>query len=240
MRRCHDHKFDPITQEDYYGLQAVFAGVDRADRAYDPDPLVSLLRQVLELDRRILYTSCLLPPRCSSPRCRLATTSTRLPANSARRRTQAASGPRSVHILKRGDIHKPGASAVPGSLAACRCCPARFSPPTRSNEAARRAALARWLSDPRNPLTYRSIVNRLWQHHFGRAIVDTPSDFGRMGSMPTHPELLDWLAARFLADGGSLEAHAPTDRHQRGVSASHGPRPARPPRSMPTTACSGG
>jgi len=65
--------------------------------------------------------------------------------------------------------------------------------------------LAKWLSDPRNPLTYRSIVNRLWQHHFGHGIVDTPNDFGRMGSMPTHPELLDWLAARFLAEGGSLK-----------------------------------
>ncbi len=203
--RCHDHKFDPITQEDYYGLQAVFAGVDRADRAYDPDPLVSLLRRVLELDRRILYSSCLLPEvqlAALPPRHYVYAAASEFSPDGGHK---PPPGPRSVHILKRGDIHKPGASAVPGSLACLSMLPARFSPVGSKNEGARRAALARWLSDPRNPLTYRSIVNRLWQHHFGRAIVDTPSDFGRMGSIPTHPELLDWMAARFLADGGSLK-----------------------------------
>ena len=203
--RCHDHKFDPITQEDYYGLQAVFAGVDRADRAYDPDPLVSLLRPVLELDRRILYSSCLLPEvqlAALPPRHYVYAAASEFGPDGGHK---PPSGPRQVHILKRGDIHKPGASAVPGSLACLSMLTARFSLADSKHEGARRAALARWLSDPRNPLTYRSIVNRLWQHHFGRAIVDTPSDFGRMGSIPTHPELLDWLAARFLADGGSLK-----------------------------------
>lgn len=203
--RCHDHKFDPITQEDYYGLQAVFAGVDRADRAYDPDPRVSLLRQALELERRILPCSALLqevqlaalPPR----RLVYAAASDFRPAGGH----TPPSGPRPVHVLKRGDIHKPGAAAVPGSLACLSMLPARFSLADSKTEGARRAALARWLSDPCNPLTYRSIVNRLWQHHFGRAIVPSPSDFGRMGSTPTHPELLDWLAARFLAEGGSLK-----------------------------------
>jgi hypothetical protein len=114
-------------------------------------------------------------------------------------------GPRPVHLLKRGDIHKPGPAAVPGALACVAALPWRFAIADPKDELPRRAELARWLSDARNPLTYRSIVNRVWQHHFGRGIVETPSDFGRMGSPPSHPELLDWLAARFLADGTSLK-----------------------------------
>src|SRR2546421_3418025 len=66
-----------------------------------------------------------------------------------------------------------------------------------NNETARRAALAKWVTDHDNPLTWRSIVNRVWQYHFGRGIVDSPNDFGRMGATPSHSELLDWLAAEF-------------------------------------------
>src|SRR5581483_1852164 len=73
------------------------------------------------------------------------------------------------------------------------------------NEGARRAALAAWITDIRNPLTWRSIVNRVWEYHFGAGIVDTPNDFGRMGSKPSHPELLDWLAVWFRDQGGSLK-----------------------------------
>ena len=70
---------------------------------------------------------------------------------------------------------------------------------------ATRATLARWLASPGNPLTARVQVNRLWQHHFGTGLVATPSDFGRNGQRPTHPELLDWLARRFVRDGWSLK-----------------------------------
>src|SRR5204862_7809381 len=72
-------------------------------------------------------------------------------------------------------------------------------------EPQRRLALARWITDPRNPLTARVLVNRVWQHHFGRGLVGTPSDFGNNGEKPTHPELLDWLASEFKASGGSLK-----------------------------------
>ncbi len=203
--RCHDHKFDPITQDDYYSLQAVFAGVERAERAYDPDPQVNLLRQALHVVQRLRPQDTLLgeieiatlPPF----RFVYAAASDFIPDGSHK----PPGGPRPVHVLKRGDIHTPGAAALPGTLACVRALPGRFELANPRNEGSRRAALAKWLSDPRNPLTYRSIVNRLWQHHFGHGIVDTPNDFGRMGSMPTHPELLDWLAARFLAEGGSLK-----------------------------------
>ena len=73
------------------------------------------------------------------------------------------------------------------------------------DESARRAALARWITDPKNMLTRRSIVNRVWSYHFGRGIVETPNDFGHMGALPTHPELLDWLAFWFLENGESLK-----------------------------------
>ena len=111
-------------------------------------------------------------------------------------------GPRPVFVLKRGDIRQPGAAAVPGALGCVSGLEARFD---RPDEAGRRAALALWLSDPGNPLTWRSIVNRAWQAHFGRGLVDTPNDFGRMGSPPSHPELLDWLAGTFRDEGGSLK-----------------------------------
>jgi hypothetical protein len=75
-----------------------------------------------------------------------------------------------------------------------------------SSEGQRRAALANWVSDPKNALTWRSIVNRAWHYHFGRGLVATPNDFGRLGATPSHPELLDWLTATFQEEGGSLKA----------------------------------
>ncbi|MCI0455785.1 MAG: PSD1 and planctomycete cytochrome C domain-containing protein [Gemmataceae bacterium] len=116
-----------------------------------------------------------------------------------------AGGCRPIHVLRRGDVRKPGGVAVPGALACVPGLEARFRLANPADEGQRRAALAKWISDPRNPLTWRSIANRLWHHHFGRGIVSTPSDFGRMGALPTHPELFDWLAATLLEDGGSLK-----------------------------------
>lgn len=122
------------------------------------------------------------------------------------RGTGASGGrPRPIYVLARGDVTKPGREVGPGALSAVRELPHRFDLPPDAPEGARRAALARWITDPRNPLTWRSIVNRVWQYHFGQGIVDTPGDFGRMGSLPSHPELLDWLAAWFRDSGGSLK-----------------------------------
>ncbi len=113
--------------------------------------------------------------------------------------------PREVKVLRRGEITQPVADAAPGSLTCVHDLPSRFVLDAIDQEAPRRAALARWISDPKNPLTWRSIVNRVWMHHFGVGLVDTPSDFGRMGSLPSHPELLDWLAADFRDSGGLLK-----------------------------------
>ncbi len=117
-----------------------------------------------------------------------------------------AAAPRPVHVLHRGEITHPREEARPGALACLEALPASFALADAGDEGARRAALARWLTHHDNPLTWRSIVNRVWHHHFGRGLVDTPNDFGRMGGAPSHPELLDWLAVWFRDDaGGSLK-----------------------------------
>jgi hypothetical protein len=113
--------------------------------------------------------------------------------------------PKPVSVLRRGDINSPIEPAKPGTLACIPALPSRFELPNFDDEGARRAALARWLSDADNLLTWRSIVNRVWHYHFGKGLVDTPNDFGRMGSAPSHPELLDWLAIDFRDHGGSIK-----------------------------------
>ena len=112
--------------------------------------------------------------------------------------------PREIHILTRGDVERPGELVPPGALMAVPELNGRFEIAPDQPESARRAALARWLADPRNPLTWRSIANRVWQHHFGRGLCETSGDFGRMGSTPDHPLLLDWLACE-LRDTRSLK-----------------------------------
>lgn len=114
-------------------------------------------------------------------------------------------GPRPIHLLHRGDIRAPRDEIAPGSLSCVSAVPTKFEIPSGSPESSRRAALARWLTDRDNPLTWRSIVNRIWYHHFGRGIVGTLNDFGHMGESPSHPELLDWLAAEFRDGGQSLK-----------------------------------
>jgi hypothetical protein len=113
--------------------------------------------------------------------------------------------PRPIHLLARGDVKKPGTLVQPGSLQCVTQVPARFASTVDGTEGARRAALAAWLTAPSNPLTWRSIVNRIWQQRFGRGLVETPNDFGRMGGRPSHPDLLDWLAVEFRDGGQSFK-----------------------------------
>lgn len=113
--------------------------------------------------------------------------------------------PRKIFVLHRGDVKTPREEVTPASLGCLPGWSGEFQLATNHREGDRRAALARWLSDKRNPLTWRSIVNRVWQYHIGRALVDTPNDFGRMGQLPSHPELLEWLAVEFRDGGQSLK-----------------------------------
>jgi hypothetical protein len=109
-----------------------------------------------------------------------------------------------TYRLKRGDWRKPDEEIAPGFLSAIDDRLAAVNPTARTT--GRRTALAAWLTKPDHPLTGRVMVNRLWQHHFGRGIVASPSDFGAQGDAPSHPELLDWLAGEFAARGWSLKA----------------------------------
>jgi hypothetical protein len=283
--RCHDHKFDPIAQEDYYSLQAVFAGVDRADRPFDADPAVFRARRALLARKRALTTEiqplldiaaettnaeiqktdierkalnekmgALAPaPGDAEPRAglkaeiekliqrrkaqvhaaldektragidrlqpQLDDIESRLAALPKPQLVYAASNffdreqqfipalqVRPMQLLARGSVDSPGKTVEPGAVSCVRGLDSRFKLDDASDEGARRAALARWITSPSNMLTWRSIVNRVWHYHFGAGIVDSPNDFGRMGSKPAHPELLDWLAVNFRDSGGSLKA----------------------------------
>ncbi len=285
--RCHDHKFDPIPQRDYYNLQAVFAGIDRADRPWDSDPATHKLRQELlrqkqavqlrlqpfldkvefatspeisTLDSSIQDAGLLIvhmgePKTPGDIETKKQLEARRLADRKRRQElvdaivapetyaaierikaefkpiddklallpppqmiytgtsyfTRAgtfrpALTPRPISVLARGNVRSPSENATPGAL---RCVPgleAQFRLTDLDDEGSRRAALARWITADENMLTWRSIVNRVWQYNFGVGLVDTPSDFGRMGSKPSHPELLDWLAVWFRDDAkGSLK-----------------------------------
>lgn len=225
--QCHNHKFDPISQEDYYRLQAVFAAIDRTDRTYDVDPNVAAKRAVWESKRKAAQGEI----ASSSPRMALAgfaiatdpsfraSLYARSTAENELRKlpsprvafvgavhtgggtfvgTGANGGkPRPIHLLARGDVTKPGVEVGPGAIPSVPGVNGRFDLPNNHPEWARRVALADWIVERNNPLTWRVIVNRVWQYHFGRGLVETPNDFGKMGRLPSHPELLDYLAADF-------------------------------------------
>ena len=272
--QCHNHKFDPITQEDYYSLQSVFSALDRADKKYFPgnpemtarfaqldgrqrdlaerkrvmerdaakeagEPVAKLDAQIAEVakkpnsanevtelrKRRSQLVDAAMKPEMRSERdaynaelAQLKEKLTGFPtpetvfAGTVFYGTGTFTGtganggkPRPVYLLARGQVTTPGREVVPGALSMLSFQPARFALPKDAPEGERRTALAHWITDPNNPLTWRSIVNRVWQYHFGAGLVTTPNDFGRNGAKPSHPELLDWLAAEFRDNGGSLK-----------------------------------
>lgn len=109
-----------------------------------------------------------------------------------------------VKVLSRGNTEAALQEVTPGALSCLSTLPPDIGDNTLP-EGERRKRLASWITDPRNPLTARVLVNRLWHHHFGRGLVDTPSDFGNGGGKPSHPELLDWLAEEFMRSGWSVK-----------------------------------
>ncbi len=223
--RCHDHKFEPFTQKDYYGMLAVFdplkrpqigrleldqpVGTPEEMRPYqeaqerweaelrDLEECVDSLKNADNDEDRRLFNELTL---------KVAILRTARPPGGPRAYTFYEDGPTApiTHILHRGDPKKPGDEVGPSLPAVL--VEKQPAPPTPTEKSTgRRLWLARWIASPDNPLTARVMVNRVWQHHFGRGIVGTPNDFGVVGDDPTHPELLDWLADRFVKDGWSLK-----------------------------------
>ena len=113
--------------------------------------------------------------------------------------------PRPIHLLARGNILSPGKIAEPNVPALITAKAGRFQLATQHTETDRRVALAKWITRQDHPLTWRSMANRLWLHHFGQGLVETPNDFGRMGQLPSHPALLDWLACELRGGEQSIK-----------------------------------
>ncbi|MDI1247325.1 MAG: PSD1 and planctomycete cytochrome C domain-containing protein [Lacunisphaera sp.] len=228
--RCHDHKFDPIPTKDYYSLYGVFANTVEPPRVTDQPTLLRKIPQTPDLLDYMAKSDALEKKEAALQAQFLEFRRAREKDPAKRRELVRAQG-----LLQRqiGDleIEHPGAPAranvvvdVPrardytvlvrgepqhkGEPVPRRFLEALSPDPQQRAEwhkGSGRVELARAIADPANPLTARVLVNRLWQQHFGAGFVATPDDLGNMSSPPTHPELLDWLAARFVASGWSIK-----------------------------------
>jgi len=208
--RCHDHKFDPVTQSEYYRFSAALGGtyqgaerecVTDANRATVEKRVQALRHEAQLIASEERLADALTKPSLAAQRHRLQSIIRLLQAGPVH--TTRPKQPGAWHIMSRGDYRKPGQVVAPGGVAAVAGVSPDWQLPQDAPEAERRKALAGWITDPRNPLTARVIVNRLWGYHFGTGLVRTPSDFGFQGGAPSHPELLDWLAWQLVhPDGG--------------------------------------
>ncbi len=224
--RCHAHKFDPISQVDYYRLAALLK--DALDEHDWLGPEQRSLKQVTKAERDTWLqhdaqiTSELAPLKEQLKSVSDAEEKKKLEASikdlEAKRKPEPSiralwsrGDPSPTFLLTRGNYLTPGVEVEPGVPTVLASGSASFviEPPRHDAKATgRRLALARWLTQPEHPLTARVFVNRLWKHHFGIGIVSTLSNFGKTGSPPTHPELLDWLAYELVRqDWSQKEIH---------------------------------
>ena len=190
--RCHDHKFDPVTQKEFYQLSAALGGTHQGDerdcvpgdRRTSADERIAALRaEIVLLDGK---------PELAARRSRLESVVRLLEGGKVLITTPKQ--PDAWRILARGDFRQPGEAVSPRGIAAITGISPDWGLAEDAPEAERRKALANWIADPKNPLTPRVIVNRIWAQHFGAGLVRTTSDLGFQGGLPSHPELLDWLA----------------------------------------------
>jgi hypothetical protein len=214
--RCHNHKYDPVSQKEFYRFYAFFNSIDEVggvDRGGNARPVLALptAEQTARLKKLREELAELQQRQKDAPEEK-----SRLSLKKSVEAKQKAIGdyeksflevmvmeerpaPRDTFLLNRGEWNNPDKSekltpAVPAAL-----------PPLPKDLPASRLALARWLVDPAQPLTARVAVNRYWQHFFGTGLVKTVEDFGSQGEPPTHPELLDWLATEFVCSGWNVK-----------------------------------
>jgi len=209
--QCHDHKFDPYTQKDYYRFFAFFNTTKAESRLVSGSEMQEIspkldvsAPEAIENREAIAQLDSFIKavgeaaPEAVQPRREIEALRKKQKPVVSTLVMQEESPARESHILNRGSFMSPGDIVVPGVPAALGSLP--------SDTPATRADLARWLVSDSNPVTARVTVNRLWESHFGRGIVETSEDFGARGSPPTHPELLDWLATELVARRWSLKA----------------------------------
>lgn len=248
--RCHDHKFDPISTEDYYALAGIFKSTRTMQQIIDKRGKgngIWLEREIaLDAPAMVLFRQRDVKYRKELRRLekQLGTDLTKILRIAAEKRSDAQKGqlsklvsasPKRAEIVKQWNqlasaapkkpltatamsvqegqiqnvrVHRRGSHLDLGNEVARRF-PEVLTRPHRPSEIGSkqsgRLQMARWLTDPRHPLTSRVIVNRIWQWHFGTGLVDTPDNFGHLGTPPTHPELLDWLASEFMSQGWSIK-----------------------------------
>lgn len=209
--RCHDHKLDPISQDDYYAMQAFLGGTQEHNKFLAPQETIDRWNADLEATQKeieALQETLKLPDLDEEEKSRISyqivelkkRLTVQLPTilttkNDPENRTE-------VRILRRGDWDLKGERVqmhFPKILTGEK---APFLPQDHPRP---RTALAEWLVGPENPLTARVLVNRVWMNHFGNGIVNTPNDFGSHGERPSHPELLDYLADYLVEQGWRLK-----------------------------------
>jgi hypothetical protein len=210
--RCHDHKFDPVTQLDYYRMAAIFAPLrrpqaDRTELTFAASPPAQMKRTVArESSQRVAsgFSRSISGPLPQTVALLVDRQFTRRSQEQGYFLWEPSPAVAPMHLLIRGKASRPGPEVPPGVPAVLVPHQPDFLLPDKETTR-RRLTLARWIASPENPLTARVIVNRVWQWHFGEGLVSTPSDFGFQGAKPSHPELLDWLADRFVREGWSLK-----------------------------------
>jgi len=249
--QCHDHKFDPISHKEYFGLFALFNNQDEPTLTV-PDPTIDTAALTTEKNQlsdqlkthlasksseiehwqaqlkaesrkqlnattlkalavpaakrtleqqRLLFAAMVgtSDPVFTPLHSRLTEIETALKQGTTSLALSELATPRTTHLFIKGDFTRPADVVLPAVPAVLHPIESSATVPTRLD-------FARWLVSKNNPLTARVIMNRVWQQYFGQGLVDTENDFGTQGSLPTHPELLDWLATEFMAKDWSLKA----------------------------------
>ena len=214
--RCHNHKFDPVRQSDYYRLQAFFAAAyDKDIIKATPEEQTAWKAKAAPIEQEMKKISASmkdLQGRTDAASLDLKEALTKqlevlqdqmpVPLPALHSVGNAPEKRSAIHLLARGEYTAKGARVGMRPLGVLLPDGAPELPETIAKP---RAELAKWVVAPENPLTSRVMVNRIWQYHFGRGIVATSNDFGRMGARPTHPELLDYLANEFVSGGFSIK-----------------------------------